>query len=151
MSIARSARRWWPCAAALSTVLFATACGYEPPTAPTTANLTGTWASTDGRVRWTLVQSGTTVTGEETQLPSGRRFPFTGSLEGGQFTYDVVTGEQIVEFVPGTPLRVSEGWSLFADLESVRRMKGHISNFGIPGRYPRAWYYLTMVKVDHAR
>jgi hypothetical protein len=133
--------------AVVSALIATTACGSDSPTAPSAGPLTGTWVSTDRRIRWELVQSGSTVTGTEFDVDRGARTEITGSVEGEQFTYTVVT--RVTDWQPtpdAPPTRVSWGYSLFADVTGDR-MEGHISNFGVPGGYPRAWYYLTIVRV----
>ena len=149
MPVAQSARRTFLAVVALFVAL-AVGCGKDSPTTPTSASLTGPWASTDGRYRWTLVQSGATVTGEETEVETGRRTAIAGKLDGGQFSYTIVTRQTQAEFTPGEPFTVDWGYSLYADVSGAR-MTGHFSSFGIPGAYPRAWYYVTIVRVDHAR
>ena len=150
MPVGRSQRRTRLAVVALFVATLAAACAKNAPTAPTAAGLTGPWASTDGRYRWTLVQSGSSVTGEEIDVETGQRTAIAGKLDGQQFSYTIVTRQTETEFTPGQPIKVDWGYSLFADV-SGDRMTGHFSSFGIPGAYPRAWYYVTIVRVDHAR
>src|SRR5262245_11866938 len=101
MPVAPSTRRTCLAVAVACLAAIAGACGKDSPTTPSSAGatgLTGPWASTDGRYRWTLVQSGSSVTGEEIEVETGRRTAIAGTVDGQQFTYTIVTRQTETEF-----------------------------------------------------
>jgi hypothetical protein len=74
-----------PRAALLLTIAAMTACSSQKPTAPTTpehANVAGVWINPANEYRWTLVQSGTTVTGTGSGVHRAFGVPITGTLTG---------------------------------------------------------------------
>jgi hypothetical protein len=73
------------CAASLVAFASLTACSSPEPTAPTireNANLAGVWINPANDYRWTLVQSGTTVTGTGSGAHRAFGVPITGTLTG---------------------------------------------------------------------
>jgi hypothetical protein len=125
-----------------------TACSSPKPTAPTTpenANITGVWINPANSYRWTLVQTGTTVTGTGSGVhPLGVPIAgtLTGSVAGDTFTF---SEDQSWTFESG----VTEVEHVHADAMQVTRgsMTGVVSFLPLFPPYRPAYGSVTMVRV----
>ncbi len=107
-------------AASLVAIAIVAGCSSPKPTAPTvpdSANVAGVWARAQGDYSWTLVQSGTTVTGTGTGLhPLGVTITstLTGSVAGNTFTFSeeqswTINGQTQVERLHADEMQVTRG------------------------------------------
>jgi hypothetical protein len=107
-------------AAMLVAIGLSAACSSPQPTAPTVpenANVAGVWARAQGDYSWTLVQSGTTVTGTGTGAhPLGVPITstLTGSVAGNTFTFSeeqswTINGQTQVERLHADEMLVTRG------------------------------------------
>jgi hypothetical protein len=126
-----------------------TACSSQKPTAPTVpenANVAGVWSSpADSSYRWTLTQTGTTVTGTSSGIhPLGVPVVgrLTGSVAGDTFTFSEEkswtfdSGVTEVALVHADEMRVSRG-----------SMTGTVSSQPLFPPYRATSGELTMVRV----
>jgi hypothetical protein len=108
-------------------------CG-DSPTAPSLHTLSGTWVSSDRSFTWILAQSGTTVTGTHVSTDGEPPVAINGVLSGREFSFRVVTGEQVQTFLLDVPRVVELGWAARVDVNGDR-MTGSISPLYSPFRY----------------
>jgi hypothetical protein len=106
--------------ASLLAIALLAGCSSPKPTAPTVsenANVAGVWARAQGDYSWTLVQSGTTVTGTGTGAhPLGVPITstLTGSIAGNTFTFSeeqswTINGQTQVERLHADEMLVNQG------------------------------------------
>ena len=131
--------------AALFLSAFVAGCGTSPASpSASTSGVTGTWVDTDRTFTWSLVQSGTTVTGTHTDARSGEVTPIIGEIAAQHFEFRVITGERVVTFLD-PPQTVDVGWGAQADVDGSR-MTGSIFTIGSPFRY--SFREITMRRLD---
>ena len=137
-------------ATALLAAFLLTGCSSPTPTAPTTppnANVAGVWVDSTGAYRWTLVQSGTTVSGTGTGAhPLGVPITstVTGSVAGPFFTFSEeqswsVNGQTQVSLLHADEMRVDGG-----------SMTGIVTSQPLFPPYRAINGSLTMVRVGQA-
>jgi len=107
--------------------------------------VTGTWVAADRSFTWILAQSGSTVTGTHIPANGEPAVAINGTLSDGQFSFRVVTGEQVLTFLLDTPQVVEVGWSARVAVNGDH-MTGSISPIWTPYRY---WFRdITVRRID---
>jgi hypothetical protein len=134
-------------AASLLAMAILAGCSSPKPTAPTVpenANVAGVWTRAQGDYSWTLVQSGTTVTGTGTgPHPLGVTITstLTGSVAGSTFTFSeeqswTINGQTQIERLHADEMRVTRG-----------SMTGTVSFLPLFPPYRPVFGSVTMVRV----
>ena len=134
-------------AATLLAIALIAGCSSPTPTAPTAlqnANVAGIWIASAGNYQWTLVQSGTTVTGTGSGVhPLGVPVTgtVTGSVAGNTFTFSderswSINGLTQVERVHADAMQVTGG-----------SMTGHVTSLPLFPPYRSISGTVTMVRL----